>query len=71
MGGRLAKADVEFDLKHPILLPSSCHFSELVIRQYHNEVGHAGTIAIPGQLYGSAIGFSRGVLPLGSQLANA
>ena len=42
-GGRLESANVEFDLKHPILFPNSCHLTELVIRQYHCEVGHSGT----------------------------
>ena len=43
VGGRLERANVEVDLKHPILLPDNCHFTELVIRQYHCEVGHSGT----------------------------
>ena len=43
VGGRLERANVEFDLKHPILLPNNCHLTELVIRQYHCEVGHFGT----------------------------
>ena len=33
----------EFDVKHPIILPQKCHFSQLVIRQYHLEMGHSGT----------------------------
>ena len=43
VGGRLEKTVGEFDVKHPIILPQKCHFSQLVIRQYHVEMGHSGT----------------------------
>ena len=43
VGGRLKKTLVEFDVKHPIILPQNCHFLQLVIRQYHVEMGHSGT----------------------------
>ena len=39
----MEKTVVEFDVKHPIILPQKCHFSQLVIRQYHVEIGHSGT----------------------------
>ena len=43
VGSRLEKTVVEFDVKHPIILPQKCHFSQLVIRQYHVEMDHSGT----------------------------
>ena len=43
VGGWLEKTVVEFDVKHPIILPQKCHFSQLVIRQYHVEMGHSET----------------------------
>ena len=43
VGGRLEKTVVEFNVKHPIILPQKCHFSQLAIRQYHVEMGHSGT----------------------------
>ena len=43
VGGRLENTVVEFDVKHPIILPQKRHFSQLVIRQYHVEMGHSGT----------------------------
>jgi len=43
VGGKLENADVDFELKHPIIVSSNCHLTELVIRQYHHEVGHSGT----------------------------
>ena len=39
LGGRLEKAVVKFDVKHPIILPQNCHFSELMIRQHYVEMG--------------------------------
>ena len=39
--GRLEKANLDHDSKHPVTLPSDRHFTELVIRQYHCEVGHS------------------------------
>ena len=42
VGGRLKRANLDHDLKHPAILPSDWHFTELVIRQYHCEVGHSG-----------------------------
>ena len=41
--GRLEKALVAFDVKHSIILPQNCHFSQLVIRQHHLEMGYSGT----------------------------
>ena len=41
--GRLKKALVEVNVKHPIILPQNCHFSQLVIGQHHVEMGHSGT----------------------------
>ena len=43
VGGRLEKTVVEIAVKHPIILPQKCHFSQLVIRQYYVEMGHSGT----------------------------
>nr|CAB3263161.1 uncharacterized protein LOC104265735 [Phallusia mammillata] len=42
VGGRLEKAFIPYDAKHPILLPHSCHFTDLVIERHHRLVGHSG-----------------------------
>ena len=39
----MEKAFIEFDVKHPIILPQNCHFSQSVIRQHHAKIGHSGT----------------------------
>ena len=42
VGGLLGRALVEFDFKHPVILPQRSHFTELVIRKHHALVGHSG-----------------------------
>ena len=43
VGGRLTNADLAFDLKHPIILPESCHLISLIIYEIHSTVvGHCG-----------------------------
>ena len=43
VGGRLTNADLAFDLKHPIILPESCHLTSLIIYEIHSTVvGHCG-----------------------------
>ncbi|XP_071580897.1 uncharacterized protein [Temnothorax nylanderi] len=45
VGGRLRHADLSFAQKHPILLPSNNHVSELIIRETHIKLCHAGSQA--------------------------
>ena len=42
VGGRLTKADVEYDTKHQLLLPANHHVTNLIIEKYHKLTGHAG-----------------------------
>ena len=43
VGGRLAQLDIDVDMKHPIIMPQPSHLTELIIRQHHDKLGHAGT----------------------------
>ena len=43
VGGRLVQLDIDVDMKHPIIMPQRSHLIELVIIQYHDKLGHAGT----------------------------
>ncbi|XP_071651716.1 uncharacterized protein [Temnothorax longispinosus] len=45
VGGRLRHADLTFAQKHPILLPANNHVSELIIRETHIKLCHAGSQA--------------------------
>ena len=42
VGGRLEKAPVPFDARHPIILPHVSHLTDLVIAHYHVLAGHGG-----------------------------
>ena len=42
VGGRLSSAPVDFSLRHPVILPKESHFTDLVVRQYHESSGHSG-----------------------------
>ncbi len=42
VGGRLDKALISEESKHPIILAKEWHISNLILRQIHEEVGHNG-----------------------------
>ncbi|CAK1584061.1 unnamed protein product [Parnassius mnemosyne] len=42
VGGRLERADVSDDKKHPIILPSKSHFTNLIIADAHQRTLHGG-----------------------------
>ena len=42
VGGRLSRASMPDYTKHPIILPRSHHVTTLIIRQVHENLGHAG-----------------------------
>ena len=49
-GGRLAKAELSFDAKHPILLNQQHHFTALVVYDAHARVKHDGVKETLGEL---------------------
>ena len=42
VGGRLRRADLPFESKHPAILPKKSHVTTLLIRHAHKRLGHAG-----------------------------
>lgn len=42
VGGRLQNADITYSQKHPILLPTHHHITDLIIREIHERNFHAG-----------------------------
>ena len=42
VGGRLKRAPINADIKHPIILPKDHHVVKLIIRYYHHVSGHSG-----------------------------
>ena len=41
-GGRLGNAPIDESTKHPIILPHKNHVTDLIIQNYHENVGHMG-----------------------------
>lgn len=37
IGGRLQKAPLAYEVKHPIVVPKKSHITDLLIRQYHSQ----------------------------------
>lgn len=42
VGGRLSRALMPEDSKHPIILPKNSHIAEILLQYIHKEVGHGG-----------------------------
>jgi len=42
VGGRLEHAALHPHIKHPAILPKTCHVSKLLIKHYHQQVQHQG-----------------------------
>eukprot|EP00794_Sanderia_malayensis_P002302 gene2302-2651_t len=42
VGGRIKRADLEYDVIHPILLPKKAAVTTLIIRNCHSKVAHGG-----------------------------
>lgn len=50
VGGRLVNASLSFDAKYPVILPSYCHVTDLLIEYEHRYLGHAGPQSILNSL---------------------
>ena len=42
VGGRLENAAIDYEARHPAILPSNSHFTKLVVQHFHKLVGHSG-----------------------------
>ena len=42
VGGRLQRAPIDTDAKHPVILPKKHHVVKLIIKYYHHISGHSG-----------------------------
>lgn len=50
VGGRIHRADLEDQEKHPLILPAGHHVTALLIRHYHDKVAHQGRHFTEGAL---------------------
>ena len=46
VGGRIDRASISFDSRHPVIIPSKHHVVELVIRHFHERDGHIGARSV-------------------------
>ena len=42
VGGKIDKVNLDYRLKHPVLLPKKSHITHAIIRDHHEKVAHAG-----------------------------
>jgi hypothetical protein len=42
VGGRLSRASMSYEVKHPVLIPRGSHLGKLIIGHHHQRVGHSG-----------------------------
>lgn len=51
VGGRLSRAAMPEESKHPIILTKDLQISDLILRQVHKEVGHGGRTHMLAKLH--------------------
>lgn len=42
VGGRIKRASMTFELRHPAIIPSHGHVTELIVKHYHEKCNHMG-----------------------------
>ncbi|XP_064640944.1 uncharacterized protein LOC135495877 [Lineus longissimus] len=42
VGGRLSRSSMSYEVKHPVLIPRTCHLASLIVKRFHQKVGHSG-----------------------------
>ena len=51
VGGRIRRADVQGDVKHPVIILRRGHLTELLIKHHHLKVNHMGRGMTHNELY--------------------
>ena len=49
-GGRIGRAPLQYELKHPVILPYKHHVTDLIIRDHHQRMGHLGQESVLSSL---------------------
>ena len=50
IGGRLEHAPIDYETKHPIMLPNKHHVTDLIVRHHHLLTGHSGCDSVLASL---------------------
>ena len=59
--GRLSKIDFSYDRRHQIILPKRHHYTNLVVQNYHENIGHSGpemTLGVTRKKYWTVSGIN-------------
>jgi len=51
VGGRLCKSDLPYDCKYPVVLPSAHTVTTMIVRYFHERVGHLGVSTVLARGY--------------------
>ena len=70
VGGRLDRADLDYEERHPLILPSSHHVTTLLINHYHNRVQHQGRHFTLGLIRSSGLWILGGKRAINSAINN-
>ena len=49
-GGRIGRAPLPYELKHPVILPYKHHVTDLIISDHHQRMGHLGQESVLSSL---------------------
>lgn len=49
-GGRIGRAPLSYELKHPVILPYKHHVTDLIIKDHHLKMGHMGQESVLSSL---------------------
>ena len=49
-GGRIGRAPLQYEVKHPVILPYKHHVTDLIIRDHHQRMGHLGQESVLSSL---------------------
>ena len=50
VGGRIKRANVPLQVKHPVIIPKKSHITEVLIRHHHVKVNHMGRVMTHNEL---------------------
>ena len=69
VGGRLHQTELQYDVKHPVLLPKKAHLTDLVIRHFHQRIGHQGRARMHAEIRSSGYWIVNGSSLIGHHIS--
>ena len=69
VGGRIRRANMPLDVKHPCILPKKGHVTELIICHFHKKVAHQGRGMTHNSIRSSGFWIIGGVSPVSNHIS--